>query len=53
MKWAKIITIVFLAVINCIQLTDSGDAEDKYGKPDDNAKPKNTSIEAETKNRYR
>lgn len=46
----SIILTILIILAHSIQLTDD---EDKYGKPDDAAKPKDYSIEAETVNRYR
>jgi hypothetical protein len=44
---------VQIATIEGSNLMDSKDAEDKYGKPDDQAKSKDRSIEAETKERWK
>ena len=57
LKCTILFTLIFGTLIlnvNSIQLTETiTDDEDKYGKPDDNAKPKNYTIEAESENRYR
>ena len=66
-KWPKwktiILSLLLLSLIDLssavkiatsqTSITTKDDAEDKYGKPDDEAKPKDRSIEAETKERWR